>query len=246
MGSNAADCVSRQIKAHVLFCVIILEIGLHYISVVYSALGRLVCMSATPRYMTISSRTARPLSLLFNDNMQFEFVDDDIGDHTPLDDQVYTACESICIDEPPPAAILLQEIVSSAQDELDRKFLNYQTTKKIVAEYSLNNPDGDENSNLTKLLEWCWRRGTFKKIRCLSECNYMNIFLSYISQNCRNSATSTCIFRSSQLGAKHPVSTTCFLLASRLTYFACLAFITLTVGLLSQPSVHLLIVPDRA
>jgi adenylate cyclase len=98
-----------------------------------------------------------------------------------LDAKVYTAFESNRDDAVPSAAHILQEVVASSPDKLDQKFQTLQTTKQVVKEYSPN-PDGDENSNLTKLLSWCWRQGTFEKIRRLSECSSMNLFFQAISQ----------------------------------------------------------------
>jgi len=43
------------------------------------------------------------------------------------------------------------------------------------------NPAEDENSNLAELLHWCWRRGTFEKIRRLSESSSMSLFIQVIS-----------------------------------------------------------------
>lgn len=104
--------------------------------------------------------------------MRLDFVSDDIGDHAPLDAIVYAACESDCNKQPPPVGLqlgaLLQEVVESALDKMDRKFLNNKVSKQILEEYS-QDPDADENSNLKKLLRWCWQHGSFEKIRRLSE-----------------------------------------------------------------------------
>ena len=100
--------------------------------------------------------------------MQLDFVSDDIGDHAPLDAMVYAAYESDCNKEPPLAANLLQMVVVCAPDKIDTKFLNFTVTKQILEEYSPD-PGADENSNLKKLLRWCWQHGSFEKIRRLSE-----------------------------------------------------------------------------
>jgi len=97
--------------------------------------------------------------------MQLDFVSDDIGDHAPLDAQVFAVCES---EGPPPAQLLLREVVASASDKMDNKFLNTIVARQILEEYS-QDPGADENSNLRKLLRWCWQRGSFEKIRRLSE-----------------------------------------------------------------------------
>ena len=100
--------------------------------------------------------------------MQLDIVSDDIGDHAPLDDKVYAACESDCSKEPPPPRLLLLEVVASASDKMDKKFLDIVVAKQILEEYS-QDPGADENSNLKKLLRWCWKHGSFEKIRRLSE-----------------------------------------------------------------------------
>jgi hypothetical protein len=99
--------------------------------------------------------------------MQLDFIDDDIRDHTPLDAKVYTMLRSDCNHAPPIPAVLL-----FTADNLNQK-LNYNTLHEIVAKYSVD-PDGDENLNLEKLLDSCWRRGGFRKIRCLSEHSFTN------------------------------------------------------------------------
>ena len=112
--------------------------------------------------------------------MQLDFVDDDIRDHTSLDSEVYAVFELDRNEEPPiaMAGSILTAVVSGSPDKLDQKFLNPKTARGIVEQYSLD-PDGDENSNLKKLLGRCWRQGTFEKIRRLSEYSSM-IFLSYV------------------------------------------------------------------
>jgi hypothetical protein len=100
--------------------------------------------------------------------MQLDFVNNDIGDHAPLDAKVYLACESDCNKEPPLVLMILQEVVASASDKMDNKFLDIIVTKQILEEYS-QDPGADENSNLKKLLRWCWQHGSFEKIRRLSE-----------------------------------------------------------------------------
>jgi len=98
--------------------------------------------------------------------MKLDFVDDDIDDHAPLDAKVYLAFQSDCNKEPPLVRAILEEVVESALDKMDSKFLNITVLKQILEEYS-QDPDGDENSNLKKLLRWCWQHGSFEKIRRL-------------------------------------------------------------------------------
>lgn len=100
--------------------------------------------------------------------MRLDFVSDDIGDHAPLDAIVYAACESDCNKEPPPLGLILHEVVVSASDKMDKKFRDIVAAKQILEEYSPD-PGADENSNLKKLLRWCWQHGSFEKIRRLSE-----------------------------------------------------------------------------
>ena len=101
--------------------------------------------------------------------MQLDFVDDDIRGHTLLDAKVYEKCKSDRNQLPPAALfVVLGAVVSTTPDKLDQKFKNFDAADDIVEKYS-QDPDGDENSNLTKLLDWCWRHGTFEKIRRLSE-----------------------------------------------------------------------------
>jgi hypothetical protein len=100
--------------------------------------------------------------------MQLDFVEDDMGDHTSLDDKVCALFRSDRNKPPPFAAAILCYCAACAPDKFDQKFRNLSIAMDIVAAYSLD-PGGDENSNLAKLLHWCWRLGTFKKIRCLSE-----------------------------------------------------------------------------
>lgn len=107
--------------------------------------------------------------------MQLQFIDDDIRDHTSLDAKVYAACESNCDNAPPLAVTILLEVVSSAPDHLDQNYQNNMAAKQILDQYS-RNPDEDENSNLKKLLGWCWREGTFSRIRRLSERSSMTLF----------------------------------------------------------------------
>ena len=113
---------------------------------------------------------------------QLDFVDDDIRDHTSLDSKLYAILRSDSNKEPPIAAVILMFVVSGSPDKLDQKFGNLDTARDIVEQYSLD-PDGDDNSNLEKLLGWCWRQGTFEKIRRLSKYGFMIlIFLSYVLQ----------------------------------------------------------------
>jgi hypothetical protein len=103
--------------------------------------------------------------------MQLDFIDDDIRDHTLLDAKVYAALRSDCNHAPPiPAVLLFTILIAGSADNLNQK-LNYN---EIVTKY-LVDPDGDENSNLEKLLDSCWRRGGFRKIRCLSERSFTNL-----------------------------------------------------------------------
>jgi hypothetical protein len=100
--------------------------------------------------------------------MQLDFVNDDIGDHAPLDAKVYLAWGSDCNKEPPPVGLILMLVVASASDKMDNKFLDITVLNQILEEYS-QDPGADENSNLKKLLRWCWQHGSFEKIRRLSE-----------------------------------------------------------------------------
>ena len=117
----------------------------------------------------------------FLDDMQLQFIDDDIRDHTSLDAKVYTACESNRDNAPPPAVLILLEVVSTAPDQLDQNYQHNIAAKQIIGQYS-QNPDEDEDSNLKKLLGWCWREGTFSRIRRLSERSSMTLFFSAISR----------------------------------------------------------------
>ena len=110
--------------------------------------------------------------------MQLDFVDDDIRGHTLLDAKVYGKCKSDRNQLPPAALFVLLAVVSTTPDKLDQKFAVFKPAYDIVEKYS-QDPDGDENSNLTKLLDWCWRHGTFEKIRRLSE--HSSVLLCYIS-----------------------------------------------------------------
>ena len=96
-----------------------------------------------------------------------DFVDDDILDHTSSDAYVYAHFDPDR-NQVPPVTFILTGVVLSAPDKLDQRFANLKNARDIVEKYS-SDPNGDENSNLTKLLDWCWRQGTFGKIRCLSE-----------------------------------------------------------------------------
>lgn len=99
--------------------------------------------------------------------MQLDFVSDDISDYATLDSIVYAMCD---VDpgkelpiEPPPLAMLLQAIVSSAPDKMDKRLDDSVAVMKTLNEYSPD-PDADESSNLKKYLRWCWQRGSFEKI----------------------------------------------------------------------------------
>ncbi len=109
-----------------------------------------------------------------------DFVDDDILDHTSLDACVYEQSDDPDRNKVPPITFILQAVVLSAPDKLDQKFANLKNARDIVGKYS-SDPNGDENSNLTKLLNWCWRQGTFEKIRRLSEHSFIMglVLLSY-------------------------------------------------------------------
>jgi hypothetical protein len=103
-----------------------------------------------------------------------DFVDDDILDHTSSDAFVY-AQSNPDRNQIPPITFILQHVVESTPDKLDQKFRDSKHARDIVKEYS-SDPNGDENSNLTKLLSWCWQQGTFEKIRRLSEHSFMALF----------------------------------------------------------------------
>jgi hypothetical protein len=107
--------------------------------------------------------------------MQLQCIDDDIRDHTSLDAKVYAACESKPENAPPQAVSILLAIVSTAPDQLDQNYRDYTAAGRILEQYS-RNPDEDENSNLKKLLGWCWREGTFSRIRRLGERSSMTLF----------------------------------------------------------------------
>jgi hypothetical protein len=117
-----------------------------------------------------------PLNFIhLDDDMQLQFIDDDIRDHTSLDAKVYAAFESNRDNAPPLAVTILLEVVSTVPDQLDQNYRDYIAAKQILEQYS-RNPDEDENSNLNKLLGWCWREGTFSRIRRLSERSSMTLF----------------------------------------------------------------------
>ena len=103
---------------------------------------------------------------------------------------MYTACELDCKNETPLVTTILQEVVASATDKFPQKFRDIVVVKQILEEYSPD-PDADENSDLKKLLHWCWRHGSFEKIRRLSEHSFVLLFC-YILQNCRNFAANAC------------------------------------------------------
>ena len=106
-----------------------------------------------------------------------DFVDDDILDHTSSDAFVYTMTESDPESDPDRnKAAILEAVILSAPDKLDQRFANLMNAREIVQKYS-SDPNGDENSNLMKLLDWCWRQGTFRQIRCLSEHSFTSFKL---------------------------------------------------------------------
>ena len=96
-------------------------------------------------------------------------------DHASLDAYVYARCDPDRNIVPPVGWVIIQAVIASAPDKLDQKFANFKDAGDIVEKYS-SDPNGDENSNLTKLLNWCWRQGTFEKIRRLSEHSFMALF----------------------------------------------------------------------
>ena len=100
--------------------------------------------------------------------MQLDFIDNNIRGHTLLDTKVYEYCQLDCNQSLPPAFIILTATVATTWDKLDQKFRDSNAANDIVKKYS-QDPDGDENSNLTKLLSWCWWHGMFEKIWHLSE-----------------------------------------------------------------------------
>ncbi|SRR5713226_8715321 len=120
--------------------------------------------------------------------MQFDFIDDDTRDHTSLDAEVYAELNAMfdCKDVPPsPAAIpphpaVILCVVAAISPEGMFISTNLPSCRSIVAKYS-RDPDGDENSNLAKLLVSCWRRGEFRKIRCLSEHSFTNSLILAMS-----------------------------------------------------------------
>jgi hypothetical protein len=103
-----------------------------------------------------------------------DFVDDDTLNPTLSDAHVYARSDPDR-NKMPPIPYILLTVVTSAKDKLDQKFANIENAEDIVEKYS-SDPNGDENSNLTKLLSWCWQQGTFEKIRRLSEHSFMALF----------------------------------------------------------------------
>ena len=110
--------------------------------------------------------------------MQLDFVGADISDHASLDADVYTVSGLNSNDDPPHPFMILQLVLESAPKELVQ--LNIRAIMQIIKEYS-QNPAGDENENLKKLLFWCWRNGSFEKIRRLSEPGSTILFIQLIS-----------------------------------------------------------------
>ena len=136
-----------------------------------------------------------------NDNMQFDFIDDDTPGHASLDAKVYASLNAILnvfnimfdSDHPPPPAIILHAVQEASPEGM---FISMNMTSRItfVADHS-RDPNGDENSNLTKLLVSCWEVRKFGKIRCLSEHELAHF--SYVLQYHRNFAANAC---TNQLG----------------------------------------------
>ena len=101
--------------------------------------------------------------------MQLDFVDNDISDHTFLDAQLYTMFESDHTKDPFPPHLILAVVASFDKfDKINPRFKSVGYARDIVEKCSMSF-DGDEDKNLRKLLIWCWRQGTFEKIRRLSE-----------------------------------------------------------------------------
>src|ERR1700734_3328637 len=70
-----------------------------------------------------------PLNFIhLDDDMQLQFIDDDIRDHTSLDAKVYAAFESNRDNAPPLAVTILLEVVSTVP-ELDQNYRDYIAAK---------------------------------------------------------------------------------------------------------------------
>ena len=169
--------------------------------------------------------------------MQLDFVSDDIGDHAPLDTMVYAECESDCNKEPHLLGMILAEDVASASDKMDKKFLNIVVAQQILEEYSAD-PGADENSNLKKLLRWCWKRGSFDKIRRLSEHSSTTYAISHKPQ--KSCGQWLCIIK--RIGRKVAGMHNVCSFTHRLIYFTCLVFRYSKVRYVSETSLCLLIV----
>jgi len=126
--------------------------------------------------------------------MQFDFIDDDTPDHAPLDAKVNASLNAMFDSaHPPPPAIILH-VVLAASPEGMLISMDLPSSQLFVADHS-RDPNGDENSNLTKLLVSCWEVRKFGKIRCLSEHELAHF--SYVLQYHRNFAANAC---TNQLG----------------------------------------------
>jgi len=138
-------------------------------------------MQHLPQYFKLRYKLHGPPPPLDDSDDMLDFIDDDILDHTPLDARVYEKCGSDHTKDPSPLPYVLAVIASSTPDKLDPKFRDIDHAAETVERYSTNS-DGNENENLSKLLDWCWRQGSFEKIRRLSECCSMNLLFQAISQ----------------------------------------------------------------
>ncbi|KDR70163.1 hypothetical protein GALMADRAFT_103308 [Galerina marginata CBS 339.88] len=100
--------------------------------------------------------------------MPFDYVTDDIGNHAVLDDLVYQKFTSNKSEKPAVSyGIILMAVISTAGIELfDQSLRDLQGTDKLLKEHS-SDSSGDENSNLTNLIDSCWRGGSFKRLRLL-------------------------------------------------------------------------------
>ena len=118
-------------------------------------------------------------------NDKFEFVDNDINDHKSLDDSVYKYLEENMIDISSSLSGLeagsILFIIASGCHHLDAKLTDFGYSQKIVKNFS-KDPDGDENSNLLKLINSCLNKGSFERL--LSEHQFHEIALfSRVLQN---------------------------------------------------------------
>ena len=116
--------------------------------------------------------------------MQFDFIDDNTLDHASLDAEVNAIlnapnpmCDSAI---PPHPIIILQVVVQTVSPKGMFISMDLRSSTSIIVDHS-RDPDGDENSNLTKILNSCWRGGKFRKIRCLSEHSFTNSLILAMS-----------------------------------------------------------------